>query len=414
MGRQPSLWSIFRLFLLSILALAINPASAAESSVIFDMDALQHKPTTVGQEKTPVGTVELVEGKVGAACRFQFGTSNQSGFFTASVRPTPAWDQAAGLSFWVKGDGSTSWGGLELIDGSDYALRYGYCFPIDSTEWRKITVAWRDLVPELPKGQLIDAKTGYAPSRFGNLWFGKWFYWREFPASTFAIDQVSLEPTLELDTTDYTPAQAGTPRLLARLKARQAITIATMGDSLTDKRHWANRDLLWAELLAAKLKQVFGSEVKLVNPAIGGTQLTQNLVLMPRWLKDTPAPDLVTVWFGYNDWDAGARGPDWRDKTRFAVDRIRRMTKGRAEVLLLTTAPALDRWDTMNELAEATRAVAAEKKTALADVAGAFHEGGAEEAKRAALFAWDKTHLGEAGHRLAAETALQAIQKERS
>jgi lysophospholipase L1-like esterase len=268
-------------------------------------------------------------------------------------------------------------------------------------------------VPELPKGQFVDAKGGYAPSRFGNLWFGKWFYWREFPACSFAIDQVALEPTLPLDTTDYTPAQAGTPRLFAKLKARQPVTIVTLGDSLTDKRHWANRRVLWAELVAAKLKEVFGSEVRLVNPAIGGTQLTQNLILMPRWLQDTPEPDLVTVWFGYNDWDGGARGPDWREKTRFAVERIRRMTKGRTEVLLVTTCPALARWDTMNELAEATRAVVAEKNTGLADVAAAFHKEGADEAKRATLFAWDKTHLGEVGHRLAAEAVFQALQQGR-
>jgi len=402
-----------RLLLLNTLVFVACAARAADSSLVFDMDTIRHQPGVVGPQKAPVGTVELVEGKAGRACRFRFGTNNQSGFFTASVRPTPAWDRAAGFSFWVRGDGSTNWGGLELIDGSDYALRYGYCFPIHSTEWRQITVAWRDLVPELPKGQVVGAKGGYAPSRFGNLWFGKWFYWRDFPACSFAIDQVALEPALELDTTDYTPAQPGTPRLLARLKARQPVTLVTMGDSLTDKRHWANRSVLWAELLAAQLKAAFGSEVKLVNPALGGTQLTHNLVLMPRWIEDTPEPDLVTVWFGYNDWDGGARGDDWRDKTRLAVDRIRRMTKGRAEVLLITTCPALGRWNTMDELAAATRTMAAEMKAGLADVAAAFHAQGTEETQRAALFAWDKTHLGAAGHRLAAETVLQAIQKGR-
>ena len=206
-----------RLFLLSTLGLVVSAANAAGPSVIFDMDTIRHQPGTVGPQKTPIGTVELVEGKVGRACRFSFGTNNQSGFFTASVRPTPAWDLAAGLSFWIKGDGSTNWGGLELIDGSDYALRYGCCFPIHSTDWRKITVPWCDLVPELPKGQFVNAKSGFAPSRFSNLWFGKWFYWRDFPACSFAIDQITLEPTLELDTTDYTPAQADTPRLLAKL-----------------------------------------------------------------------------------------------------------------------------------------------------------------------------------------------------
>ena len=151
-----------RLFLLSAFGLPLSVVGADGTSVLFDMDTIRHQPGTVGGQKAPIGTVELVEGKAGKACRFSFGTNNQSGFFTASVRPTPAWDQAAGLSFWVKGDGSTNSGGLELIE-----------------------------------------------------------------------------------------------------------------------------------------------------------------------LK--------------NDWDAGARGPDWRDKLRLAVDRIRRLTKGRAEVLLMTTCPALAR-----------------------------------------------------------------------
>ena len=29
---------------------------------------------------------------------------------------------------------------------------------------------------------------------------------------------------------------------------------------------------------------------------------------MPIWLAETPEPDLVTVWFGFNDWDSGMRG----------------------------------------------------------------------------------------------------------
>ena len=53
-----------------------------------------------------------------------------------------AWDAADGISFWVKGDGSKNFGGIELIDHKDYALRYAYCFPLDSTEWKKITSLW--------------------------------------------------------------------------------------------------------------------------------------------------------------------------------------------------------------------------------------------------------------------------------
>lgn len=383
-------------------------AGEGKAKVLFDMEAVRHRPTA-GADKTPIGTAKLVEGKVGKACEFTFKAAARSGFFTASVRPSPAWDQAAGLSFWVKGDGSSGFGGLELIDASNYALRYGYCFPIDSTEWRKVTVPWCDLVPELPAGQPVGGKGGYSPSRFGNVWFGKWYYWRDYPACSFAVDQICLEPRIKVDKKDYTPAEPGTPLLRAKLKAGRPVTIVTMGDSLCDRRHWANRKVLWSQFLAESLTKRFAGKVTLVNPAIGGTLLTQNLVLMPRWLKDTPRPDLVTVWFGFNDWSSGMRGPHFGKMLRFAVDRIRRMTAGRSEVMLITTCPALSRWDTMEELARAVRAVAAEKKTALADISAGFHKAGADTAARAKLFVRDKTHLAPAGHQLAARIVFEAL-----
>ena len=393
---------------IALLTPGLAPARDGVAAVLFDMETVRHR-AALGKDKTPIGTAEIVAGKVSKACRFTFKAGARSGFFTASVRPSAAWDKAEGLSFWVKGDGSSSFGGLELIDASNYALRYGYCFPIDSTQWRKVTVPWCDLVGELPAGRPVDRRDGYPPSKFGNLWFGKWHYWRDYPACSFTIDQIALEPTIAVDRTDYTPPKGGAGRLLARLKAGKPVTIVTMGDSLSDQRHWANRKVLWSDLLAAKLKARFGGEVTLVKAAIGGTELTQSLVLMPRWLKNTPRPDVVTVWFGYNDWSSGMRGPHFRTMLAFAVDRIRRMTAGRSEVLLITTCPAVARWDTMSELAEAVRMVAAEKKTHLADVAAAFHKAGAVPADRGKLFAWDKTHLGPAGHALAARTVADAI-----
>lgn len=223
--------------------------------VVLDMDTVKHHPTAFGKEKQLTGTVDAVPGKVGDACRFRFVENARSGFFTAGVKATPRWDEAAGLSFWVKGDGSSDWGGLELIDRSDFKLRYAYCFPLDSTEWRKVTVPWCDLIPELPAGKPVDPAQGYAPSGFGNLWFGKWFYWGSYPAHSFAVDQISLEESIPVDTQNYAPTIAGTPRLLAKLRAKQPVTIVTMGDSLSDKRHWANRDVLWSGILVDRIKR---------------------------------------------------------------------------------------------------------------------------------------------------------------
>ncbi len=177
---------------------------------------------------------------------------------------------------------------------------------------------------------------------------------------------------------------------------------------MTDRRHWANREVAWVDLLKDQLKERYGSEVTIVNPAIGGTQLRQNLVLIPRWLDRAPEPDLVTIYFGGNDWDAGMRGEEFTRACADAVDRVRRATKGKADVLLLTTNPSAARWTKMAELAEACRSAARARNSGLADTEGAFHAAGQEDRDR--LFVHDRVHLSRVGHGVVAYTVLKAIE----
>ena len=107
------------------------------------------------------------------------------------------------------------------------------------------------------------------------------------------------------------------------------------------------------------------------------------------------------------------RGPKFEKFLRFAVDRIRRMTKGKSDVLLMTTCPAEKRWHTMDGLADAVRKVAKEKHTGLADVAAAFHavEGDdADTAFRLNYWVRDRVHLGSKGHEIVRDTVLKAIE----
>ena len=93
------------------------------------------------------------------------------------------------------------------------------------------------------------------------------------------------------------------------------------------------------------------------------------------------------------------------------MDRVRRSTKGQAEILVMTTCPGFKAWDTMDELCQAARAVARERKTGFADAAGAFHKAGsAEESLKRTYWAWDNVHLGPGGHELIADTVFRAIQ----
>lgn len=351
----------------------------------------------------------LVDGKVGKAVRFEFEKDARSTFFTSNIRGTPEWDKSAGFSFWVKGEGTDGFAGLELIYDNDYAVRYDFCFPVKGTDWRKVTVAWSDLIPVLPgpKAKPL-GPGGNPPSKVSAVWVGKWWYWGDYPSAAFALDELRLEPKVERDAKDHRPDGPPLARVLAKLKAGKPVSVVTMGDSLTDTRHWANRKTNWPAILAAEAKAKYGSEVKVTNPAIGGTQLRQNLVLMPRWLDTVPEPDLVTIFFGGNDWDAGMRGPEFTAACADAVDRVRRATGGKADVLLMTTNPAASRWGAVAELAEACRAAARDRNAGLADTDAAFRAAGKD--KPEALFVDDKVHLGPTGHQLVAETVLKAIE----
>jgi lysophospholipase L1-like esterase len=385
-----------------LLALLVAASAArADGPVILSMDELRHAPP---KEK---GTAELVEGKVGKAVRFAFEAGAKSAFFTTNARGTPDWDRAAGFSFSVRGYGTDGFGGLQFIHGDDYAARYDLCFPVRGTEWTKVTVAWRDLAPVTAKAELLSPTGAFRPSKLAGPWVGKWWYWRDYPAVTFALDDIRLESSVPADRSDAPPAGDPLARVRAKLRAGKPVTVVTLGDSLTDTRHWANRQTVWPDLVRDRIKGRFGSAVTVVNPAIGGTELKQNLALIPTWSTATPRPDLVTVLFGGNDWNSGVRGEAFAAACRDAVDRVRRATGGSADVLLMTTVPAADRWDTYAELEAAAKRAAADRNAGLVDAAAAVRAAGAGD--HAKPFAWDKVHLGPAGHAAVADAVLEAL-----
>lgn len=391
----------------ALLALALAAAPAARAQVIDDLNEVRYAPP-VDDKKAPRGKAELVDGKDGKAVHFAFDDKCSGAFFMRRVKPDTAWDAAAGFSFWVKGDGSDHLGGIEIVHADDFSKRYGVAFSIQGTEWRKVVVPWRDVIPETAVAPFLGGGT-MKPSGFGNFWFGKWWYWRDYAAHGYAVDQVALEAKIDLPPDPPPPAGAPLAKTAAKLKAGQPVTIVTMGDSLTDFNHWANKEVNWPTLLTKRIEQETKSKVTLVNPAIGGTELKQNLILMPRW-AESAKPDLVTVCFGFNDWSSGMRGPHFQETLAYAVDRIRRMTG--AEVLLITTCPAMERWDTMAELAQAARDVAKAKNAGLADTDKAFHAAGdADPAAREKLYCRDKTHLGPEGHKTVADTVFEALRK---
>ena len=379
-------------------------ARAADGPLIDSMDAVTFSPPVAKAR------VEVVPGHVGQALKFSFDEGAQSAFVQGRVRGNPDWDKAAGFSFWVKGDGSNHLGGIEMIWNDDYGQRYGYAFPINSTDWRKITVPWSDLIPE--KGDTakgIGPVNGNAPSKLGPITFGKWWYWKDYGAHSYTVDDIRLEPAIAPDANSYRPAGAPLARVLAKLKAHKPVTIVTMGDSLTDFSHWTNRDTNWPTFLTQQIQQKYGCTVTLVNPAMGGTTLRQNLIVLPRWSSTTAAPDLVTIFFGFNDYAEGMRGPAFTATVSDAIARVRRATQGRADVLVLATCPplTLNNGEAMSEMAAACRQAAASQNAGLCDIYAIFQA--VPLADRPQQHASDGVHLSRAGQELIAQSVLATI-----
>jgi lysophospholipase L1-like esterase len=385
---------------IALLACLLAQAMAAGDDSISTLDELVFK------QLAQKGSLSLVAGNQEKANEFRFDKDCQNVFFTSAIRGKPEWDKAAGFSFWVKGDGSKDVGALQFIYNDAYAVRYEYAFPLTNAEWHKVTVAWRELIPALPgrNSHQLDSAGPNKPSQLSALWVGKWWHWRDYTAHSFALDDFRLEDNIETRAIRSSEGLTGVREKLAKGKP---ITIVTMGDSLTDTRHWANRATNWPVMLKRQLEATTRSRVTIVNPAIGGTQLRQGLIQIPKWLIDAPKPDLITVCYGGNDWEAGMRGPQFLQTWLAGIDLIRQATHGESEVLVMTTVPAVERWETMAELADAARQASRQKKTGLVDLQAAFHEAGRSDRER--LFVSDQVHLSEAGQKMVAESVLAAL-----
>ena len=412
--------------LLCLLLLHAGFAFCEDNGVIDTMDAVTFSQPIDGDKKVK-GKIDQVEGKVGKALKFTFDDNclNVNSAPLNTFKATPEWDNAAGISFWVKGDGSEHLGGMQFVYNWDYATRYTVAFPIDSTEWKKIVIPWREMVPVLSKGdvKMLDPKTGNQPSKLSVLGFGKWWFWKDYAGHSFTIDDVRLESKIDLDTTDYTPKGNPLARIQQKLKDKKPLTIVTLGDSLSAPEHWANKDVIWHGLLTNMIKEKFGCDVKIVNPAIGGPELLQGLVILPRWLKQAPEPDLVLIFYGGNDRAGGVTPEKFLEIQKEAVERVRRATKGKADVMILTTAVILAKndppeptlWELTRPIAEACRKAAAAKNAGLADVYAAFDavpSGGREKlfANLPGTTTCEGCHLGLFGHQTVAQTVLAALE----
>ena len=315
------------------------------------------------------------------------------------------WDQYQGVSFWVKGDGSDQFGCLAV------AGRYAYAtyFPLQRTEWHKVTVRWSGFVPE----QQVDGIGAFGsmpPSGITTLRFGsRWTIYHNnarIPQHEYWVDHIQLEDVV----TEPGPVPAPRPlaHALGLLSQGKPVRIQCMGDSITAGTSLADKDeSRYATLVERGLRRWLGVEnITCISRAVGGARSTDARAWVPRDFVG-PVPDLVTVWYGYND-KSGAYTCDYYERSiSDYVDRVCRVTDGRAAILLVAPGPGCGpRFVMMDDYADAVRRLARARQLGLFDVHKVLKSIGREEIQRS--FA-DMAHPNEKGHRAIADALCELL-----
>lgn len=312
-------------------------------------------------------------------------------------------DQCDGVSFWAKGDGSDQWGCIALYgDGSNGSYRYCYFFPLAQTEWRKYEVTWDQWIPE-GAFDPIGAPGSLPPSGINWVRLGtRWTIAHNnapIPPHTYWVDELRIEK--DLPESPAPPACAPLAGVIAKLRAKQPVFILCMGDSITAGTGLPDRDSQrYATLLQAMLCERLGYDaIVAVSRAVGGARLTDARSWVNRDFQG-PAPDLVTILYGYNDKSGQFSAHQFADSLDDYFLRIRRVTGGKSAILPLTTIPgAGPRFVMMDDFAQAVRDLADSRQMPYMDLALELKEQGRE-----GLLAYmgDMAHPNPDGHALMA------------
>lgn len=318
------------------------------------------------------------------------------------------WDGSQGLSFYVKGDGSDVWAPIAVSAGYG-AFSYVYFFPLKSTDWVKYTVAWRDFIPE-DEVEPMGTPEGLPPGGIQVLRFGcRWRIWYDnanLPAHSFSVDQVQIETHVPLTTAP--PAPAPFAAFLEKLRRREPVTIQFQGDSITAGTALADKV---AERYSTKtqdlLRQWLGYDgIDCRNRAVGGARVNDARAWLERDFVGG-APDLVTIWYGYNDKTAGYSKEHYQQMMSDYIDRIAAVTQGKSAIVLFATGPGTQgRFTMMDGYAQAIRDLAAARQLPCFDVHAMMKALGRGPMRDIMA---DQAHPNTQGHQLIADHLAQFL-----
>jgi hypothetical protein len=219
---------------------------------------------------------------------------------TAPYVPSGSTATYDGITFWVKGDGSTAWGNIALwYDNVNYYRAYAQ-FPI-TTAWAQVFIPWREFYQRSLTGRL---ETQY-PQIFGILFTNSTNVFdghplQAVPAMSYQVDNIAMAASIPLAPTPL-PTGISIRNTIAKLKAKQPVKIVVAGASIAWGLKCPNPGTdCWPYKLQQLLQTQFGySNITVINTAIGGFGSFQGACTLG-WFSFSQEPiDLIITC----DWD---------------------------------------------------------------------------------------------------------------
>ncbi len=141
------------------------------------------------------------------------------------------------------------------------------------------------------------------------------------------------------------------PRTLAKLKRREPITIALLGDSIStgcNASQWAGAapwQPPFQDLFVQQLRSVYGGDVTLKNFSVGGKDSAWGLQVIDQVTE--VHPDLVILAFGMND-SAGRSAADFKSNTQGMITALRKVYPD-TEFILIATMLGNRQWIALHQ-----------------------------------------------------------------
>lgn len=146
-------------------------------------------------------------------------------------------------------------------------------------------------------------------------------------------------------------AGAQLPRTLKKLTAKQGLSIALLGDSIStgcNASGWAKTAPFqppYQDLLVMNLEAVYGTKVSLTNFSVGGTSAAWGLKTIQKVIE--VKPDLVILAFGMND-SAGRPAAQYQADMRGMIDAVHKALP-ETEIILIATMRGNADWITLKQ-----------------------------------------------------------------